>query len=58
MTVDDYMAMDVIDIPSCPCTLDFSILKSPTDIDAFPSIRNSFINLDWYYASVTDLSID
>ena len=45
MTVDDYMTIDVMDIPSCPSTLDFSRLRSPTDIDAFPSIRNSFINL-------------
>ena len=58
MTVDDYMTIDVMDIPSCPSTLDFSRLRSPTDIDAFPSIRNSFINLDWDYASVTDLSTD
>ena len=44
--------------PKLSITLDFSRLRSPTDIDAFPSIRDSFIDLDWDYASVTDLSTD
>ena len=57
-TVDKYMTIDLMDVPTCPTNIDFSGLKAPVDSAIIPDFRNFVLNLEWENSFVMDLSTD
>ena len=57
-TVDKYMTIDLMDVPTCPTNIDFSGLEAPVDLAIIPKFRKFVLNLEWENTFVMDLSTD
>ena len=57
-TVDKYMTIDLMDVPTGPTNNDLSGLKAPVDLAIILKFRNFVLNLEWENIFVMDLSTD
>ena len=57
-TVDKYMTIDSMIMPTCPTNFDFSGLNALVDLASIPKFSNFGLNLEWRKSFVMDLSTD